>query len=44
MLSAMLGDPDATVNEVIAEYDGEAEEVRSWWPYWSRPAEKSSSV
>ena len=43
MLGTILDHPDATVDEAMdANYDGGAEEVRSWWPDWGRPAEKSS--
>jgi hypothetical protein len=36
----ILDNHDATVEEVMeANYSGGAEEVRSWWPDWSRPSE-----
>lgn len=39
LLGEMLDNPDATVEQVMANYSGGADEVRSWWPDWDRPAE-----
>jgi hypothetical protein len=45
LLGGMLDNPDAAVDEVMeANYNGGADEVRSWWPGWDRPAEEGSSV
>jgi hypothetical protein len=45
MLGTMLDDPDATVDEVMdANYQGGADEVRSWWPGWGRSTEASPTA
>ena len=44
LLGEMLDNPDATVEQVMANYSGGADEVRSWWPDWGRRAEEGSSI